>query len=106
MMRGELSETDPLDILMRLNKAQSPSMDGAAGRSGMVGDSAAAGSVATSRSLSSPQPRESGPPRRPQEKQESGQPVKIYGDKIECPTTGWEYMDPKGKKQGPFTLEQ
>merc|ERR1712012_433305 len=23
-----------------------------------------------------------------------------------CPTSGWEYLDPKGRKQGPFSLEQ
>lgn len=36
----------------------------------------------------------------------SRQPVQGHGEKQPCPATGWEYMDPKGKKQGPFTLDQ
>merc|ERR1712217_30909 len=36
----------------------------------------------------------------------STQPVREHGEKKECPPTGWEYMDPKGNKQGPFKLEQ
>jgi len=36
----------------------------------------------------------------------SGQPQQMHGSKAACPTSGWEYMDKKGKKQGPFALEQ
>lgn len=29
-----------------------------------------------------------------------------HGDKQPCPSGGWQYRDPKGNVQGPFTLEQ
>jgi translation initiation factor 2A len=41
-----------------------------------------------------------------EKKSASRQPDRNHGDKKPCPTTGWEYLDPKGKKQGPFALEQ
>lgn len=37
--------------------------------------------------------------------EKSTQPALGHGAGL-CPRTGWEYMDPKGRKQGPFTLEQ
>merc|ERR1719310_1815587 len=27
-----------------------------------------------------------------------------HGTKMPCPTTGWQYQDPRGNIQGPFTL--
>jgi len=30
----------------------------------------------------------------------------VHGASKECPKEGWEYQDPKGRKQGPFTLDQ
>lgn len=36
----------------------------------------------------------------------STQPSRVHGEKAPCPATGWQYKDPKGNVQGPFTLEQ
>merc|ERR1719198_2411220 len=50
-------------------------------------------------------------PERPAERKEAVPPVvkssaQLYGDKQACPVSGWEYLDKKGNKQGPFSLEQ
>mmetsp|Transcript_66053 Transcript_66053/g.144016 ORF Transcript_66053/g.144016 Transcript_66053/m.144016 type:complete len:625 (+) Transcript_66053:80-1954(+) len=33
-------------------------------------------------------------------------PNQIHGDKLPCPAKGWQYKDPKGNIQGPFSLQQ
>lgn len=33
-------------------------------------------------------------------------PNNVHGEKLPCPETGWQYKDPKGNIQGPFTLAQ
>lgn len=30
--------------------------------------------------------------------------IQGHGEKLPCPTSGWQYVDPKGNVQGPFTL--
>lgn len=41
---------------------------------------------------------------QPQAPQRQAQKAQIPADKRPCPATGWQYVDPKGKVQGPFTL--
>mmetsp|Transcript_115390 Transcript_115390/g.372848 ORF Transcript_115390/g.372848 Transcript_115390/m.372848 type:complete len:771 (+) Transcript_115390:155-2467(+) len=44
-------------------------------------------------------------PAQPTNKQpQSSQGIQSHGAKLPCPSTGWQYVDPKQNIQGPFTL--
>ncbi|CAK0891660.1 unnamed protein product [Prorocentrum cordatum] len=101
MMRGELPEnaapTEAIEALRRLKNAGEDGADAA--------DSGVRAREAAPRAV----PREStvAAALREPPKPVSQQPVNLYGDsKKDIPAKGWEYVDPKGKTQGPFTLEQ
>lgn len=38
--------------------------------------------------------------------QHATQGISAHGQKLPCPATGWEYTDPKGRCQGPFSLAE
>eukprot|EP00930_Biecheleria_cincta_P082717 TRINITY_DN72389_c0_g1_i1.p1 TRINITY_DN72389_c0_g1~~TRINITY_DN72389_c0_g1_i1.p1 ORF type:complete len:806 (+),score=220.77 TRINITY_DN72389_c0_g1_i1:92-2509(+) len=38
------------------------------------------------------------------QQQRAAAEMQSHGAKMQCPTTGWQYVDPKGQIQGPFTL--
>lgn len=46
--------------------------------------------------LQNPKPKETPPPRQ----------NNSHGAKQPCPESGWQYLDPKGNIQGPFSLEK
>lgn len=39
-----------------------------------------------------------------QQQQRAAAEMQSHGAKMQCPTNGWQYVDPKGQIQGPFTL--
>jgi len=41
---------------------------------------------------------------RAAEQQQATQGISAHGQKLPCPASGWEYIDPKGRVQGPFSL--
>lgn len=60
-------------------------------------------------------PPQRAPQQQPQQQQQVPRPapsqpakqqpgIQGHGTKLPCPTTGWQYVDPKQKIQGPFTL--
>ncbi|CAE8593650.1 unnamed protein product, partial [Polarella glacialis] len=81
MMRGEVPDVPEVPDL-----------------AGLLARHKATPDAASSSSAPKPKPEKAEPP--------AIMPVQSHGDKAPCPTTGWEYMDPKGNKQGPFTLTQ
>eukprot|EP00927_Polykrikos_kofoidii_P021459 TRINITY_DN20285_c0_g5_i1.p1 TRINITY_DN20285_c0_g5~~TRINITY_DN20285_c0_g5_i1.p1 ORF type:complete len:728 (+),score=152.14 TRINITY_DN20285_c0_g5_i1:114-2297(+) len=86
MMRGESCNTEVVDpIMLALRKSSAEARD---------------------RSQAEQTPPQTEGPKMRKEAQASQRAGLTHGNKQPCPTTGWEYTDPKGNKQGPFTLEQ
>lgn len=107
MMRGEV-ESSPSPAVAAIKEQMSKSSSVKASPTPPEGDPGfrrGPGANASLSDLGSASPavarrslKEAAPPAR--------RPNNEHGTKAPCPTTGWEYMDPKGNKQGPFTLEQ